>query len=470
MQTTVEPLEGNKVKLHVAVPADEFERAIDAAFRKLAQEVRIPGFRPGKAPRRLLEARFGVELAREQALRDSLPEYYVEAVREHDVDVIAAPEIDITAGQDDGDVEFEAVVEVRPVVQLVGYDELRVELPYELPTDDDVDEQVDSYRERFGDLVESEHPVTDGVFATLDIAGSIDGEEIGALTATDFLYKVGGGGVVDELDAELHGARPGAILEFTATLPERFGELSGSEASFRVVVKDVQQRVLPDLTDEWVGEVTEFSTVDELRSDVRKRLELIGKVRAQMAVRDKVLEAAAELVPVEAPSALVDQEVERRVREMAHDLSHRGVQLEQYLMMTGQDPQEFLAGVREGATKSVLADLAIRAVVAQEAIEASEDDVDREVERIAERAGEKVAKVRRQLEKNGLVETVRSDIARGKAVQFLVDHATVVDEHGEPIDLAVDEATLDTIDTTDGRDSTDSTDTDESPDAEGTEA
>ena len=130
MQSSVEALEGNKVRLHVTVPADEFERAIDSAFRKLAHDVRIPGFRPGKAPRQLLEARFGSEIAREQALRDSLPEYYVEAVEANDVDVIAAPEIEIKSGEEAGDVEFEAVVEVRPIVRLVGYDELRVELPF----------------------------------------------------------------------------------------------------------------------------------------------------------------------------------------------------------------------------------------------------------------------------------------------------------------------------------------------------
>ena len=176
MQSTVESVEGNKVKLHITVPADEFERAIDAAFRKLAREVRIPGFRPGKAPRRLLEARLGTDIAREQALRDSLPEYYVDAVTEHDVDVIAPPEIEITAGQEDGDVEFDAVVEVRPQVHLIGYDELRVELPFEPVGDDDVDEQVDALRDRFADLTDSEYPLIDDAYATIDIAGSIDGE------------------------------------------------------------------------------------------------------------------------------------------------------------------------------------------------------------------------------------------------------------------------------------------------------
>src|SRR3972149_4781856 len=158
METTVEALEGNRVRLHVAVPAPEFEGAIDAAFRKLAGEVKIPGFRPGKAPRRLLEARFGSQAARDQALQDSLPEYYGAAVVENDVDAIAPPEIDITAGKESGDVEFDAVVEVRPIVNLVGYDSLRVELPWKPVDDEAVDAQIDSLRERFSPLVGSDAP------------------------------------------------------------------------------------------------------------------------------------------------------------------------------------------------------------------------------------------------------------------------------------------------------------------------
>src|SRR3954452_19782385 len=203
MQSTVESLDGNKVKLHVAVPADEFEHAIDAAFKKLATEVKVPGFRPGKAPRRLLEARFGTEVARDQALRDSLPEYYVEAVTENDVDPIAAPEIEITAGEESGDVEFDAVVEIRPVVNLVGYDELRVELPWEPVDDAAVDQQVDALRDRFADLVDSEDPLIDDAYATIDITGTRDDQPVEGLTATDFLYRVGSGIVVAELDEQL---------------------------------------------------------------------------------------------------------------------------------------------------------------------------------------------------------------------------------------------------------------------------
>ncbi len=439
MDTTVESLEENKVKLHVAVPADEFERALDAAFRKLAREVRIPGFRPGKAPRRLLEARLGTEAARRQALQDSLPDYYAEAVISEQVDPIAAPSIEITAGQDDGDVEFDAVVEVRPVVRLVGYDELRVTLPWEPVSDEDVDATVDGMRDRSAELTDSERPLIDGDYATIDIRGSVDGNEVEGLVATDFLYEVGSASVVPSLDAELHGSAPGAILEFTEDLPERFGQLAEQEATFRVIVKEAKKKVLPDANDEWASEMSEFDTLVELRDDIARRLDLRRRVEAQFALRDRVLETAAELVPVVAPPPLVEQELERRVSDLVHQLQHRGLTIEQYLQLTGREPQAFVEEMREGAARGVLADLALRAVVTQEAITPTDSDVDGEIARLAERGDEKPEKLRRDLERQGLLEAVRSDIARGKALEFLVEHATVVDEAGEPIDLTIPE-------------------------------
>ncbi len=439
MQSTVEPLEGNKVKLHVTVPADEFERAIDGAFRKLAREVRIPGFRPGKAPRRLLEARFGADMAREQALRDSLPEYYVEAVEQNDVDVIAAPQIEITAGEEQGDVEFDAVVEVRPIFNLLGYDELRIELPWQEIDDEAVDKQVDALRERFADLTDSEYPLIDDAFASIDITGTIDGEAVEGLTATDFLYRVGAGNIIPELDDQLRGTRPGAILEFTAELPERFGELAGKEVTFRVLVKEAKQKVLPELNDEWAGEASEFDTLDELKADIRTRLETVQKLQGQMAVRDRVLEVAADLVPVEAPEALVDSEARRRIEDLAHRLSHQKMTIEQYLEATGTTTETFIEEIKQAGARAVLADLALRAVVAQEQIEATPEELDAEVALLAERLGQKPEKVRRDLEKKGVLETVRSDVARRRALEFLVDHATVVDENGNTIDLTVPE-------------------------------
>jgi trigger factor len=437
LTTSVEPLEGNKVKLKVAVPAAEFEKAIDAAFRKLAHEIKMPGFRPGKAPRQLLEARLGGDVAREQALRDALPDYYAEAIAAEDLDAIAAPEIDITAGEESGDVEFDAVVELRPIVEISGYDAMQVEIPSTEVDAEAVDAQIDALRDRFADLEEKTGPLADGDYAEIDIKATIHDEIIDALSASDFLYEVGSGMLVEKLDDELRGGKPGDILQFNDTLPERFGERAGDEVTFQVLVKAAKQKVLPEATDEWVSEVSEFDTVDELRADATQRMELYAKVQAQMLVRDKVLEAAAGLVADDVPDALVMQEMERRLHDLAHRLEAQGATIPQYLAATGQEQEAFVAGVREGSTAAVKADLALRAVVAQEAIEPSDEDLEAEVARLADRMEEKPAKVRRDLEQRGLIEAVRSDIARGQALEFLVDHASVVDESGNPLDLTL---------------------------------
>lgn len=444
MQTIVESLEDSKVRLTVSVPEPEFDKAIDAAFRKIAHEVRMPGFRPGKAPRKLLEARLGTEMARQQALRDGLPEFYAQAVIDQDVDVIGFPEIEITAGEEDGAVEFTAVVEVRPVVTLLGYDSLRVGIPFEAVDDDAISRQIDALRSRSAELVDSTRPLAHDDYATIDITGSApdaDGEieDVDGLVAKEFLYRVGAGNVVPELDEQLRGMKVGDTIEFSAALPERFGERAGLDVQFHVEVKGVQEQVLPELTDEWAGENSEFDTVDELRADLRQRMDLMGRLQAQMALRDKVIEAAAALVPVPPPASLINQEAQRRLQDLQHRLGHQGVSIDQYLAMTGTEPQAFLDQLREGAGGAVLADLAVRAVVTQEQIEASDEELEAEVLRLAEEAGQKPDKARRNLEKNGYIDAIRSDIARGKAVQFLVDHAQVVDQNGEPLDLTLPE-------------------------------
>jgi trigger factor len=437
--TSVEELADNKVRLHVTIPAAEFERAIDAAFRKLAREVKIPGFRPGKAPRKLLEARFGPDVARDQALRDSLPGYYTKAVESADLDTIAAPEIDITAGEDAGDVEFDAVVQVRPVVTLSGYGQLRIEVPNPEVTDEAVDAQIDALRDRFADLEDSPRPLAEGDYAQIDIRGYVHDEVVDALSATDYLYEIGSGLLVPKLDEELTGKRPGDILKFNDTLPERFGDRAGDEVAFQVLVKEAKRKVLPDVTDGWASEASEFETVDDLRGNIHRRLELVNRVQAQMAARDKVLDAVADLVTIDLPDALVQQEIEQRLHDMAHRLEAQGATLQQYLAATGVQEQEFVQQLRGSAERAVRADLALRAVAIQEGIEVTDEDVAHEVERIAERLEEKPTKVRRDLERRGILEAVRSDIARGKALRFLVDHAEVVDEAGNPLDLQVPE-------------------------------
>ena len=423
MKTIVEPLEGNKVKLSVEVDEQEFEKALEAAFRKIAREVRIPGFRPGKAPRRLIEARVGAEAARQEALRDALPEYYAQALEEAAVDAIAAPEIDITAGQDEGPIVFDAVVEVRPNVSIAGYQGLQVTVPSPLVADEDVDRQLDRIRSQFGELNPVDRAATDGDHVTVDVKGEREGEE--PITADDYLYEVGSGTLIPGLDDHLRGAKVGDILTF---------DQEGT--SFRIFVKEVKEKILPEATDEWASDASEFETLAELRADIRKRLALVKRVQAQLALRDEALKALVEMVGDEAPEPLVAEEMERRVHDLSHRLEAQGGTIEQYLQATGTSQQELIDGLRADAVSAVKADLGLRALVEAEGIEASDEDVEREIARLAERFDEKPEKLRRQLERADRIPAVRSDVRKAKALEWLVEHVQVVDEEGKPVDRA----------------------------------
>jgi trigger factor len=430
MKAVVEPLEGNKVKLSIEVDEQEFEKAVDAAFRKIAREVRIPGFRPGKAPRRILEARLGKESGRSEALRDALPDYYSQALRDNDVDAIAPPEIDITAGQESGPLAFDAVVEVRPQLHLPGYTGLRVEVPNPTVTEAEIDAQVDRLRGNFGELTTVGRPARDGDHLTIDLKGSQDGQDVTGLMMDDFLYELGSGTVLPELDAKLHGARPGDILAFDAELPN-------GPVAFKVLVKEVKEKVLPEVTDEWASEASEFDTVAELRADIEKRLSLVKRVQAGMALRNGAVEALVQLVDIDPPAALVEAEVQHRVHDLEHRLESQRATIEQYLEATGQTPEQLVNGLREGAVSAVKADLALRAVAEAEQFEPTDADIEAEIDRLAESYKVKPAELRRNLERADQMLAVRSDWKKSKALEWLAEHVEVVDQDDQPIDRAL---------------------------------
>jgi len=432
VKSAVESLEDNKVKVSVEVDETEFDKAMDAAFRRIAREVRIPGFRPGKAPRRILEARIGSSAAREEALREALPEYYAQAVRENDVDVIAPPEIDITAGREEGPVAFDAVVEVRPKVSVPGYGGLRVEVPNPRPTDEEIDAQIERMRAQFAELELVDRPAIDTDQVTIDVVGSRDGEALPGLDATDYLYEVGSASIVAELDDHLRGAKVGDILQFSARHPDPDEE----PIDFRVLVKQVQQRVLPDLDDEWANEASEFETLDALRGDLVRRLTLIRAMQSQMALRERAATALGELVDDEVPEALVEDEMRTRLQDLGLRLQAQGISIEQYLAATGRSQPEFVEELRANAREAAKVDLALRAVADAEVIEATDEEIDAEIERLAERTKQKPNQVRKAIERNGQIPELRSDLRKRKALEWIVEHVEVVDPEGHTIDRA----------------------------------
>ncbi len=442
MRATAAPEEGNKVRLSVEIDEVEIDEALDGVMKRLAREVRVPGFRPGKVPRRVIEARMGGATAlRGEALREALPGFYARAVSDTEVDPIDQPEIDITSGDESGAVSFDAVVEVRPSVAVPGYRGLVVTLPNLEVTEDEVNAHIDRLRATSGELVEVSRPAKDGDQVTIDIHGTRTGPRAGHqdddLDAQDLLYEVGGGGVVPELDDQLRGAKAGDILSFDTTVGAE-----GQAITFRVLVKDTKELVLPEVTDEWAAEASEFETVDELVSDLETRLRQRHVVQAQMALQRQTAEALAELVTEEIPDQLVAVELRERIHDLTHRLDGQGMTLAQFLGATGRDEQAFVDELRSGALESVKVDLALRAVVDAEGIEVTEEELDEELAAMGERLEMDVDEVREQLERAGRLAAVRSDRRKAKAMRWLVDNVELVDEDGKPVsrdDLTVEQ-------------------------------
>jgi trigger factor len=433
MRATAAPEEGNKVRLSVEIDETEIDEALDEVMKRLSREVRVPGFRPGKVPRRVIEARMGGAAAlRGEALREALPEFYSRAVTDTEVDPIDQPEIDITSGDEEGAVTFDAVVEVRPVVAIPGYQGLSVTLPSLEVDDEEIDAQIDRMRSTSGELVEVERPAEDGDQTTIDIHGTraepADGDDDEDLTAEDFLYEVGSGTVVPELDEQLRGKRAGESFDFDSTI-----EALDQTVSFHVQVKDVKELILPDVTDEWASEASEFETAEELKADVAERLRQRHIAQAQMALQQKTAEALVELVTEDIPEQLVLEELRERIHDLNHRLESQGMSLGQFLGATGRDEQEFLDELRAGALQSVKVDLALRSLVEEESIEISDEELNDELAAMGERLEMDVEQVRQQLELAGRLPAVRSDRRKAKAMRWLIDNVELVDEDGKPV-------------------------------------
>ncbi len=459
MRATAEPVDGNRVRLSIEVDAAEVDAAMADTIRRLGRQVRVPGFRPGKVPRQVLEARLGgVAALRQQAVSDLLPDLYAQAVADTEVDPIAPPELDVHGADGSGPLTVDAVVEVRPTVSVAGYQGLQVTLPALAVSDEEVERQVDRLRDQHGELVAAERPARDGDHVTIDLHGSRPGAD--DLDVEDFVYELGSGSALPGLDDQLRGAKPGDILTFTVPAAGRSAEETGAggepgeggetgegagqadELAARVLVKEVQQKVLPDATDDWASEASEFDTVEELRADLRSRLARFKRTQARLLLRERVADALVELVADDPPQTLVDAEVNERLHDLSHRLEQRHLTLAQFLAASGQDEDSLLAELRAEAARAVRLDLALRAVADAEGLQVSEDELDDVVADMARQVGSRPTDVRQRLERAGRLPAVRSEQRKAKALAWLEEHVDLVDEDGAPVsrdDLDVDD-------------------------------
>jgi trigger factor len=418
------------VKLSLTVDEAEFDRDVDQAFRKIASEIRLPGFRAGKVPRKVLEARIGLAPAREQALRDAIPNYLASAVREHDIDLIATPQVDIRNGTDTGPVEFDATCEVRPEITVPGYGGLRVELPTLTATDEEIEEAVTAELRRHGSLVDADREIQSGDQVTLTLAGTRDGEPVPGLNTEDWLYEVGRGWVAPGFDAELLGAKAGDELRFVATP-------NGTEepADFEVRVDKVQEMVLPVLTDAWVDEnIGEFDTVEAFRASVAERINAGKLNQARNQFIDRATSALADLVEIDPPESMVNADLQQRVQNTVQQFQAQGISIEQWLQATGQDTGSFIESLKDQSAKAVKVDLALRAVATAEGIDADDDALEKEYARIAMQVRQKASQVRKAYESNDAVTDLKAQIRKTKALDWLLEHVELVDTTGAPID------------------------------------
>ncbi|MGC8627058.1 MAG: trigger factor [Acidimicrobiales bacterium] len=431
MRSQVAPVEGNKVKVSVQVDETEVEQAVNEAFARYSREVRVPGFRPGHVPRRVLEARFGLSAVRREAFNEHIPEWYAQAVREHEVDVIAQAEVEVTDGQESGPLSFDAVVEVRPEIKLEGYEHLRVVVPSPEVSQEEVDAQIDRLRGNFAELAPVEREVRPGDHVVIDMTTSRNGDAVAGMSYTDYSVEVGSGNDLPELDEHLPGAKAGDTLRFKA-------EVGGDEpADVEVTVKQVQEKILPEANDEWAAEASEFSTYGELEDDVRRRLSDLRRAQAVLSLQSAVADGLAGLVSEDPPTSLVDAEVQRMAEDLGRRLDAQKVSLERYLRATNRTIEQVLAELRERAVPNVKVDLALRAVARAENLEPTEEELDGYLARLAEEAGASLANFKQDLQAVGRLPAVRSELRKSKAFDWLVEHADIVDEKGRPVDRAL---------------------------------
>ena len=435
MKSTVEHIGPTRVKLTVEVPFDELKPDFDRAYKALAKQVRIPGFRPGKAPARILDARLGRGVVLDEVLNQAVPAKYSEAVAaSDDVKPIGRPEIEVTELADGDKVSFTAEVDVRPEITLPDLDGLAVSVDDVQIDEDDVTEQLDQLRARFGTLTGVDRPAATDDFVQIDLSASVDGEEIEEATTTGYSYQVGQGGLIDGIDEAIEGLSAEESKTFTSKLVA--GEYADKDAEVTVKVTAVKERQLPDADDEFAQLASEFDTLDELVADLRERLGRVRRMEQVTQARDKILDAIVDGTEVPLPESVVEAEVESRAHDAVHAFDHDDAKFAEFLETQGKTREEFDAETRTEAEKSVKTRLVLDALADAEEVQVNDQELTERIVYQAQQYGMQPEQFVQRIQEAGQLGAIYSDVRRSKALITAVRAATVTDESGEPVDLS----------------------------------
>jgi trigger factor len=433
VKSAVETLTPTRAKLTVEVPFEELKPSLDAAYKKIAQQINVPGFRRGKVPPMVIDRQVGRGAVLDEAINEALPKLYVEALQANELEPLAQPEIDITKFEDNEALEFTAEVDVRPEIELPEIRGIEASVDDLAVTDADVEEQVQALRERFASLSEVDRAAADGDFVVMDLVARKDGEVVEGAEVSGMSYQVGKGGMLDGLDEALTGLSAGEQRTFTSQLVG--GDLTGEDVEVEVKVESVKEQELPELDDDFAQTASEFDTLDELTEDVRTRLSRGKRLEQAAAARDAVLEKLLDLVDVPLPEGVVDSELSARRDQITQQLAMAGMTMEQYLDSEEQTVDEFEADLEKRVRDAVAAQFVLDQVAKQEEIGVNEGELQAHLMQRAQQSGQNPQEfIQHMLEHNHIPEMV-SEVVRGKALATVVEAAVVTDASGNPVEL-----------------------------------
>ncbi len=432
MKSTVEQLSPTRVRLNVEVPFEELEPDFDRAFKQLAKQIRLPGFRPGKAPRKLLEARIGRGAVLEQVVNDALPARYTEAVTSTEVKPLGQPDIEITKIEDGEQLVFTAEVDIRPEITLPDLSTLKITVdPIEIK-DEDVDNELQSLRARFGTLTGVERPVADGDFVSIDLSATVDGEDVEEAKTEGLSHEVGSGQLIDGLDDALIGLSTGESKTFTANLVA--GPRSGEAAEVTVTVGSVKERELPEADDEFAQLASEFDTIDELKENLTDQVKRFKSIQQAEKIRDAALEALLEQVEVPLPEKIVQAQIDETLHNAIHGLDHDEKRFEDMLKEQGSSREEFDADTKSNAEKAIKTQLLMDAIADDLDIQVGQNDISERLVLMSRQYGIEPQQLIQLLQQNNQLPAMFADVRRGLTVAAVVEAATVTDTDGNVID------------------------------------
>jgi trigger factor len=433
VKTDVEELSPTRVRLTIEVPFEELKPSLDQAYREVGRQVRVPGFRPGRVPPRVIDQRVGRGAVLEQAVNDAVPQLYDKAVAEHEVFALGQPDLAVKKLDDGKELTFTAEVDVRPKFDIPDLDGMPVTVDDADVTPDQVEEYIGALRERFASLKGEDRPVQEGDFVSIDLAAGVEGKPVEDAQASGISYEVGSGSMLEGLDDALAGMAQGETKTFTAELGG--GKLAGMQADVTVTVHSVKVKELPALDDEFAQSASEFDTLGELRAGTRTQLETMRRLGQAEQARERALDAVLARLDIPLPDSLVDQEIELRRQSLADRLSRSGSERDAYLEAVGMTAEELDADFDKDARRAVKAGFILDKLAADEKLGVDQAELGAYVTEQAYRMGVPPDRLAKELADRGQLGAAVADVLRGKSLSLIAERAKITDESGRGVDL-----------------------------------